>query len=66
MTVNNPATKLTRLEAVHPGDVLTLQHNRFTVLTAQRDAGLVTLELQDTADKSSTLIGVATMQVTIE
>ena len=54
------------LEAVRLGDILTLQHSRFRVLSAQRDADLVTLELDDTPEQPLTLIGIPSMAVNVE
>ena len=64
--MNNEAHYTTRLKAVRPGDMLTLQRQRFRVLTSQHDDGLITLELEDTPDHPITLIGVVNMKVTIE
>lgn len=38
----------TRLEVVCPGDVVTFHGLRCRVLSSQQEAGLVTLELEDT------------------
>ena len=54
------------LEAVHPGDILTLQDSRFRVLSSQRDADLITLELDDTPEQPLTLIGIPSMAVNVE
>jgi hypothetical protein len=59
-------TVITRLDSVHTGDILTLQRSRLRVLSCQRDAGLVTLELEDAPDHPMTLIGTASMTVTVE
>lgn len=56
----------TRLEAVRPGDMLTLQRNSFRVLTSQRDNDLVTLELDDAPGQPMTLIGLPSTAVNIE
>lgn len=56
--MNNGNIKETRLEAVRPGDTLTLQRFRFRVLSSQREADLVTLELDDAPEQPLTLIGV--------
>ena len=56
----------TRLEAVRPGDILTLQHSRFRVLTSDRDKDLVTLELDDAPEQPLTLIGLRGMAVSVE
>ncbi len=58
--------KETRLEAVRPGDTLTLKSFRFRVLSSQRESGLVTLELDDASEQPLTLIGVPSMAVNIE
>ncbi|QCO98362.1 hypothetical protein FCN77_12505 [Arthrobacter sp. 24S4-2] len=55
-----------RLAAVRPGDVLTVHHSRFRVLSSQREAGLVTLELDDAPEHPLTLIGVPSMAVQVE
>lgn len=54
------------LEAVRPGDVLVLQGSRFRVLSTQREAGIVTLELDDAPDQPLTLVGVTSMAVNVE
>ncbi len=59
-------TPETRLEAVRPGDILTLQHSRFRVLTSERSKGLVTLELDGEHDHPLTLIGLPGMAVSFE
>jgi hypothetical protein len=60
------SNKEIRLGSVRPGDALTLQHSRFRVLSSQREAGLVTLELDDAPERPLTLIGVPSMAVHIE
>lgn len=64
--MRNGINKGTRLAAVRPGDVLTLQRSRFRVLSARCDADLVTLKLDDAPDRPLTLIGVAAMAVDVE
>ena len=54
------------LESVRLGDVLILQRGRFRVLSMQRKAGVVTLELDDAPDQPLTLIGVPSMAVKVE
>jgi hypothetical protein len=54
------------LGSVRPGDVLSLQQIHFRVLSSQRHAGVMTLELEDTAEHSMTLVGIPGMPVTIE
>jgi hypothetical protein len=58
--------RTTRLDSVHAGDILTLQRSCMRVLSSQRDADLVTLELEDTPDHPMTFIGAASLTVTIE
>lgn len=64
--MKNGNNKEIRLEAVCPGDILTLQRFRFRVLSSQREADLVTLELDDAPEEPLTLIGVPSMAVNIE
>lgn len=64
--MKNSNNKRTRLEAVRPGDILTLQRDRFRVLSAQQEADLVTLLLDDTPREPLTLIGVPSMAVNVE
>jgi hypothetical protein len=63
--MNNSINKGT-LGAVRPGDILTLQHSRFRVLSSQRAEDLVTLELDDTPEQPLTLIGIPSMAVNVE
>ena len=56
----------TRLEAVRPGDILSLQRNSFRVLSSQRDNDLVTLELDDAPGQPMTLIGLTGTAINIE
>jgi hypothetical protein len=64
--MDNGMKHTTRLGAVRPGDVLTLQQDHFRVLTSQRRAGVMTLELEDAPEHPLTLIGVPSMTVTLE
>lgn len=64
--MKNGVNNGTRLEAVRPGDILTLQRSRFHVLSTQCDEDLVTLELDDAPERSLTLIGIAAMAVNVE
>ena len=66
LSMKNGINEGTRLEAVCPGDILTLRHSRFRVLTSQRDHVLVTLELDDAPEHPLTLIGLPGMAVSIE
>ena len=54
------------LEAVRPGDVLVLQGNRFRVLSTQREADIVTVELDDAPDQPLTLVGLTSTAVNVE
>lgn len=56
-TMKNSINEGTRLEAVGPGDILTVQHSSFRVLSSQRDEGLVTLILDDGPHQPLTFIG---------
>ena len=56
-TLKNGINEGTRLEAVRPGDILTLQHCSFRVLNSQRDEGRVTLILDDGSQQPLTFIG---------
>ena len=56
-TMKNGINEGTRLEAVRPGDILTLQHSSFRVLSSQRDEDLVTLILDDAPQQPLTFIG---------
>ncbi|MDR6508552.1 hypothetical protein [Arthrobacter oryzae] len=64
--MKNGNHKKTLLEAVRPGDVLTLQRFHFRVLSSHRQEDLVTLELDGAPEQSLTLIGVPSMAVNIE
>jgi hypothetical protein len=64
--MKNGNNKETLLEAVRPGDVLTLKRFHFQVLSSQRQDDLVTLELDDSPEQPLTLIGVPSMAVSIE
>lgn len=65
-SMKNGINQGTRLEAVRPGDILTLQNSRFRVLTSQRAKDLVTLELEDTPEQPCTFIGLPGAAVNIE
>ena len=65
--MKNGVNNGTRLEAVRPGDVLTLQALPVPrPVVAMRRRTMVTLELDDAPERPLTLIGVAAMAVSVE
>lgn len=52
-----------RLKGVRAGEIVKLGGIPLRVLSTHRDAGLVTLKLEDKPEKPMTLVGVANMAV---